>query len=37
MGGNGPTKLGGDGSAVVGIVGRENENDASGLGLLLKK
>jgi predicted Zn finger-like uncharacterized protein len=36
-GGNGPTKLGGDGSAVVGIVGRENEKDATGLGLLLKK
>jgi hypothetical protein len=29
------TKLGGDGTAVVGIVGRQNSRDCSGLGLLL--
>jgi predicted Zn finger-like uncharacterized protein len=37
MGGGGPTKLGGDGSPVVGIVGHERDNEATGLGLLLKR
>lgn len=36
MGGGGPTKIGGDGTPVVGIVGKTNGKDASGLGLLLK-
>lgn len=37
MGGDAPVKLGGDGSPVVGIVGKEGATDVSGLGLLLKK
>jgi predicted Zn finger-like uncharacterized protein len=37
MGGGAPTKLGGDGSSVVGIVGHDNGDDATGLGLLLKR
>ena len=36
-GGGGPTKLGGDGSPVVGIVGKASPTEAGGLGLLLKK
>ena len=33
--GNGPqTRLGGDGALVVGIVGKENSRDCTGLGLL---
>jgi S1-C subfamily serine protease len=34
-GGGGPVKVGGDGSPVVGIVGKENDQHATGLGLLL--
>jgi hypothetical protein len=34
-GGGGPTKLGGDGSLVVGIVGKTGQDHATGLGLLL--
>ena len=36
-GGGGPTRLGGDGSLVVGIVGKSSPTEAAGLGLLLKK
>ncbi len=35
-GGNPPVKLGGDGSPVVGIVGRTNKNGTNGFGVLLK-
>jgi hypothetical protein len=36
MGGGGPERLGGDGSPVIGIIGRANAKDMTGLGLLLK-
>lgn len=36
MGGGRPTKLGGDGTPVVGVVVKANAKDASGIGLLLK-
>jgi len=32
-----PIILGGDGSLVIGIVGRSNQSDCGGMGLLLKK
>lgn len=32
--GNGPTLLGGDGKLIVGIIGKRNVRDCSGLGLL---
>jgi hypothetical protein len=35
-GGGGPVKLAGDGSAVIGIVGKANAQNATGLGLLVK-
>jgi hypothetical protein len=31
------TRLGGDGTLVTGICGKENENDCTGLGLVLKR
>ncbi|MBN9121576.1 MAG: hypothetical protein J0I06_20915 [Planctomycetes bacterium] len=37
MGGGGPTKHGGDGTPVIGIVGKANKKDLTGLGLLLKE
>jgi S1-C subfamily serine protease len=37
MGGGGPVMLGGDGSPVVGIVGKANAKDCTGIGLLLRK
>jgi S1-C subfamily serine protease len=39
MGGGGPVKLGGDGTQVVGIVGKANatNKNATGLGLLMKE
>lgn len=33
-GGNGPTLLAGDGTAIVGIIGKHNSRECSGLGLL---
>ena len=38
-GGSNPreTRLGGDGTLVVGIVGRENDKDCTGLGLVFKR
>ena len=35
--GGGRTLLGGDGTPVVGIVGKANQNDCTGIGLLLKQ
>jgi len=35
-GGGGPVKLAGDGSLVIGIVGKANAQNATGLGLLVK-
>ncbi|HEX3148383.1 MAG TPA: serine protease [Gemmataceae bacterium] len=37
QGGGGPTKLGGDGSTMVGIVGKTNPKEVTGVGLLLRK
>ncbi len=36
-GGGGPDKLSGNGTAIVGIVGKANDKDATGLGLLFKR
>ncbi len=36
MGGGRPTKIGGDGTPVVGIIGKANAKDATGLGLAYK-
>jgi len=36
-GGGGPDKLGGDGKMVVGIVGKRNDKEVTGLGLVIKK
>jgi hypothetical protein len=36
-GGGGPDKLAGDGTPIIGIVGKSNNKDATGLGLLFKK
>lgn len=36
MGGS-PTVLGGDGTPVIGIIGKSNKDDCTGIGLLLKK
>ncbi|MDB5313139.1 MAG: hypothetical protein JWO38_7341, partial [Gemmataceae bacterium] len=33
-GGNGPTKLGGDGTPVVGIIGKKTKTDLTGIGLM---
>jgi hypothetical protein len=35
-GGGGPERLGGDGTPVIGIIGKANQKDMTGLGLLLK-
>jgi hypothetical protein len=35
-GGSGPTVLGGDGTLIIGIIGKRNERDCNGLGLLKK-
>jgi S1-C subfamily serine protease len=36
VGGGAAMRIGGDGTLVVGVVGKSNERDATGLGLLLK-
>jgi hypothetical protein len=36
-GGGGPTRLAGDGTPVVGVTGKANNKDLTGLGLLLKE
>ncbi len=36
QGGNGPTQLGGDGTPVIGVVGKTTQNELTGIGLLLK-
>ena len=36
-GGGGPNRVGGDGSPVVGVIGKRNAKEVGGLGLLLKK
>jgi S1-C subfamily serine protease len=36
-GGGGPHKVGGDGSPAVGVIGRRNEKEVGGMGLVLKK
>jgi hypothetical protein len=36
-GGGGPSKLGGDGNAVLGIVGKANAKEVTGIGLLMRK
>ena len=35
-GGNGPVRLGGDGSLVVGLIGKSNGKNMTGMGLLLR-
>lgn len=37
LGGGRETRLGGDGTPVIGIIGRENFRDCSALGLILKR
>ena len=32
-----PTRLGGDGTPVIGICGKENNKDCTGLGLVMKR
>jgi S1-C subfamily serine protease len=36
-GGGGPHKVGGDGSLVVGVIGKRNAKEVGGLGLVVKK
>jgi S1-C subfamily serine protease len=35
--GGGPALLGGDGSLIVGIIGKSNQKDCTGIGLMIKK
>jgi hypothetical protein len=37
MGGGPPVRLGGDGTPVIGVIGKSNNNDMTGLGLLLRQ
>ena len=37
MGGGGPVRLGGDGTPVIGVIGKSNNADMTGLGLLLRQ
>ena len=37
MGGGGPTKLGGSGAPVIGVAGKANKKDLTGLGLILQE
>jgi hypothetical protein len=34
MGGNGPILLAGDGTPIVGVIGKRNARDCNGIGLL---
>ncbi len=36
-GGNGPIVLAGDGTPIIGVIGKRNERDCNGLGLLKKR
>jgi hypothetical protein len=36
MGGS-PSALGGDGSWIIGMIGKSNATDCTGLGLIIKK